>query len=124
MKEIHSTITTEYLENRPINRLLNGPTLDIDNTEETLARGTRRTLAQLRTNKCPLLKSYLNKIDNTNNPEPDCPLCGEIHDTTHLFRCVHVPTGLGVRDLWESPVEVARLLGEWGEKLGWPHGWT
>ena len=63
MKTIHTTIVQDHLSNRPINKLLNRPPPDIDKKEETLPHSTRRKLSQLRTNKSPLLMTYLHKID-------------------------------------------------------------
>src|SRR6476661_6730543 len=47
----------------------------INKNKQSLLRKTRRTLAQLRTNKSPFLKSYLHKIDPQNHPSPLCPIC-------------------------------------------------
>ena len=44
---------------------------------------TRRTLAQLSTNKSPFLKSYLHKVDAKTHPSPLCPLCN-IHTSLQL----------------------------------------
>jgi hypothetical protein len=121
MKTIHTTIVQEFLSNRPHNKLLNRQAPDIDKTEETLPRMTRRRLAQLRTDKSPLLMTYLHKIDPDNHPSDTCPLCNRHpHDTKHLFDCDELPTRLSVQDLWVDPVGVSALLFAWGEKLGWP----
>ena len=69
MKTIHTTIIQDHLNNRPINKLLNRPPPDIDKKEETLPHSTRRKLSQLRTNKSPLLMTYLHKIDPANHPQ-------------------------------------------------------
>ena len=54
---------------------------------------TRRTLAQLRTNKSPFLKVYVHKFDAKTHPSPLCPLCNtHIHDTHHLFNCTPIRT--------------------------------
>ena len=120
IKDIHTSITQNYLHSIPDNRLLNRPPPDIDKSEDTLPRHIRRNLAQLRINKSPLLSSYLHSIDEMTHPSPDCTLCHrEVHDAAHLFHCTEVPTALGVEDLWLNPVAVSELLGEWGEKLGW-----
>ena len=121
MKTIHTTIVQDHLSNRPINKLLNRPPPDIDKKEETLPHSTRRKLSQLRTNKSPLLKTYLHKIDPANHPAANCPLCNDPnHDSLHLFNCPDIPTTLTVWDLWTDPVGVAALLDVWGEKLGGP----
>ena len=78
-------------------------------------------LSQLRTNKSPLLMTYLHKIDPANHPAANCPLCHDPnHDSLHLFNCPDIPTTLTVWDLWTDPVGVAALLDVWGEKLGGP----
>ena len=119
MKTIHTTIVQRHLRDRPNNKILDRPPPDIDKSEETLTRPTRRRLAQLRTNKSPLLRQYLHKIDPTNYPTEDCPLCrAGPHDTRHLFDCTEVPTDLTTLDLWTNPCRVAALLDTWGEKLG------
>ena len=121
MKTIHTTIVQDHLSNRPINKLLNRPPPDIDKKEETLSHSTRRKLSQLRTNKSPLLMTYLHKIDPANHPAANCPLCNDPnHDSLHLFNCPDIPTTLTVWDLWTNPVGVAALLDVWGEKLGGP----
>ena len=81
----------------------------------------RRKLSQLRTNKSPLLMTYLHKIDPANHPAANCQLCNDPnHDSLHLFNCPDIPTTLTVWDLWTDPVGVAALLDVWGEKLGGP----
>ena len=122
MKTIHTTIVQDHLNNRPINKLLNRPPPDIDKKEETLPHSTRRKLSQLRTNKSPLLMTYLHKIDPANHPAANCPLCNDPnHDSLHLFNCPDIPTTLTVWDLWTDPVGVAALLDVWGEKLVLTH---
>ena len=87
---------------------------------------TRRTLAQLRTNKSPFLKSYLHKVDAKTHPSPLCPLCNiHTHDTHHLFNCTHIRTTLSPLDLWTDPAGVTALLARWTEKLaGGPQAGT
>ena len=78
----------------------------------------RRTLAQLRTNKSPFLKSYLHKVDAKTHPSPLCPLCNiHTHDTHHLFNCAHIRTTLSPLDLWTDPDGVTALLARWTGKL-------
>ena len=79
---------------------------------------TRRTLAQLRTNKPPFLKSYLHKVDAKTHLSPLCPLCNiHTHDTHHLFNCTHIRTTLSPLDLWTDPAGVTAQLARWTEKL-------
>ena len=100
-KTIHTNIVDRYLRSRAPNRLLNSIPPSVDSFEEDLARDKRRTLAQLRTNKSPFIKTYLNHIDPDSNPSDLCPLCGiGQHDTVHLFNCTHMPTALTPTDLW------------------------
>ena len=123
MKTIHTTIVQDHLINRPINKLLNRPPPDIDKKEETLPHSTRRKLSQLRTNKSPLLMTYLHKIDPANHPAANCPLCNDPnHDSLHLFNCPDIPTTLTVWDLWTDPVGVAALLMCGGEAGRAPSG--
>ena len=78
----------------------------------------RRTLAQLRTNKSPILISYLHKVDETHHPSPLCPLCKtHPHTTDHLFNCTHLYTSSNILDLWMSPERVAPLLVRWKRRL-------
>ena len=86
--------------------------------QQLLPRLTRRTLAQLRTNKSPSLKSYLYKVDAKTHPPPLCPLCNiHTNDTLHFFNCIHIRTTLSSLDLWTVPAEVTALLARWTEKL-------
>ena len=118
LKTIHTTIVSDHLRDRPVNKILNRQAPDIDKDEETLPRQTRRRLAQLRTNKSPLLRQYLNKIDSRTYPTDEWPLCGvSPHDTPHLFDCTELPTDLTTEDLWTNPRGVADLLAAWEEKL-------
>ena len=100
-----------YIDSLVNNRIIGIKPPGINPIEETLPRGTRRTLAQLRTNKSPLLNSYLNKINPKTNPSPNYPLCkNKTHDTKHLFTCTNIKTNLGPLVLWYEPVAVAELL--------------
>ena len=122
-KTIHTTIVQAHIENKPHNKILNRPAPDINPKETTLTRQTRRRLAQLRTDKSPLLMTYLHKIDEDNHPDDLCPLCKtQPHNTRHLFDCPDVPTDLTVEHLWTEPVRAADHLAAWGKKLGWPQG--
>ena len=111
MKTIHTTIVQDHLSNRPINKLLNRPPPDIDKKEETLSHSTRRKLSQLRTNKSPLLMTYLHKIDPANHPAANCPLCNDPnHDSLHLFNCPDIPTTLTVWICGRTPWGWLRCL--------------
>ena len=109
---------------------LKASALPIELTWQTLAapkRILRRlTIAQLRTNKSPFLKSYLHKVDANSRPSPLCPLCNtHTHNIHHLFNCTHIRTRLSPLDLWTDPVGVTALLARWTEKLaGGPQAGT
>ena len=116
-KILHTEIVKNHIENRPINPLIQMQSPEIHKTEMLLPRGTRRTLAQMRAHKCPLLQAYLHDIGG--GEDPGCPMCGhERHDTQHLFECPQMPTELTPIHLWRSPAEVADLLERWKTALG------
>ena len=93
MRYIHTSIFSRHLATRGNKKILRTPPPHISSFEEILARITHRTLAQLRTNKYPFLKSYLHKVDAKTHPSPLCPLCSiHTHDTHHLFNCTHIRT--------------------------------
>ena len=125
LKTIHSKIVTDHARVVEPNKILQEPAPAIHPSEQELPRHTRRALAQLRTNKSPLLLQYLNKIDPVNHPSPSCPLCNHNpHDSLHLFNCPEISTTLGPRDMWENPTEVAGVLQRWGARLGWSQEWA
>ena len=81
-----------HLATRDNNKILCTPPPHISRSEEIHPRLTRRTLAQLRTNKSHFLKSYLHKVDAKTNPSPLCSHCNtHTHDTHHLFNCTLMP---------------------------------
>ena len=111
-----------HLATRVNNKILCTPPPHIISSEEILLRLTRRTLAQLSTNKSPFLKSYLHKVDAKSHPSPLCPLCNtHTHDThtthTHIINCSHMRTTLSPLDLWTDPAGVTALLSRLAEKL-------
>ena len=124
IKTIHTDIVNEFLRTRQHNPILNNIPPEISTTEQTLNRRYRRTLAQLRAGKSPILKQYMNKIQPQHHTDPHCPLCtnNTPHNTQHLFECPAVPTRLSALDLWVRPGEVVGLLGRWAAAMGWP-GW-
>ena len=114
--KLHTAFVKQHLDNTPIHPLIGRRPPEVHRTEQSLSRKIRRTLAQLRAMKSPLLKEYLSNIGAEDNPL--CPLCGqESHNTAHLFRCQSIPTDLVPIDLWHRPVLVAELLGEWQAAL-------
>ena len=118
LKLIHSHIVSNHLSQRPPNKVLQDQTPSVSPAELLLSRETRRTLAQLRTNKSPLLVSYLFSIGDPRHPSPLCPLClMHDHTSSHLFECKSLPTSLSSLDLWTNPNKVEPFLATWGERL-------
>ena len=89
MRHIHTSIVSMHLATRGNNKILRTPPPHTSSSEEILTRLTRRTLAQLWTNKSPFLTSYLHKVDAKTHPSPLCPLCNihtsslQLHPHTH-----------------------------------------
>ena len=117
MRNIHTSIVSQHLDARDNIKILRTHPPRVSSTEENLPRHTRRTLAQLRTNKSPFLPSYLHKIDASTHPSPLCPLCRIHEHTTHLFSCPQIHTTLSALDLWRDPSGVAALLDDWRRNL-------
>ena len=114
MRHIHTSIVSRHLATRGNNKILRTPPPHTRSSEEILPRLTRRTLAQLRTNKSPFLKSNLHKVDAKTHPSPLCPLCNtHTHDTHHLLNCTHIRTTLSPLDLWTDSAGVTALLARW-----------
>ena len=65
----------------------------ISPSELSLPRETRRTLAQLRTNKSPIL-IYLHQVDETHHPSPLCPLCKTHPQTTFSTAHTYIPQAI------------------------------
>ena len=106
MRHIHTSIVSRHLAIRGNNKILRTHPPHTSSSEERLPRLTRRTLALLRTNNSPFLKSYLHKVDAKTHPSPLCPHCNiHTHDTHHLFNCTHIRTTLSPLDLWTDPPE-------------------
>ena len=85
MRHIHTSIIFRHLATRGNNKILCTLPPHISSSEERLPRLTCRTLAQLRTNKSPFLKSYLHKVNAKTHPSPLCQLCNiHTHDTSSL----------------------------------------
>ena len=126
MRHIHTSIVSRHLATRGNNKILRTPPPHTSSSEDRLPRLIRRTLAQLRTNKSPFLKSYLHKVDAKTHPSPLCPLCNiHTHETHHLFNCTHLRTTLSPLDLWTDPAGVTALLARWTNQLvGGPQAGT
>ena len=88
MRHIHTSIVSMHLATRGNNKILRTPQPHISSSEEILPRLTRRTLAQLRSNKSPFLKSYLRKVDAKSHPSPLFPLCNTHTHDTHTHHTV------------------------------------
>ena len=115
-KNIHTLTVKQYLENTVIHPLINRRPPDVARSEEQLPRSTRRTLAQLRAQKCPLLQAYKHSIGAAE--DPSCPLCGqEEHNTAHLFGCRQLETELQPIDLWQRPELAAELVEDWRTRI-------
>ena len=53
--------------------------------QQIVTEGSQTILAQLRTNKSPILHKYLHKITPETHTTPNCPLChSQTHDTKHI----------------------------------------
>ena len=84
MRHIHTSIVSRHLATRGNNKILRTLPPHTSSAEEIRPRLPHRTLAQLRTNKSPFLKSCLHKVDDKSHPSPLCPLCNtHTHDTHH-----------------------------------------
>ena len=111
MRHIHTFIVSVHLATRSNSKILRTPPPHISSSKEILPRLTRCTIAQLRTNKSPFLKSYLHNVDAKSHPSPLCPLCNtHTHHTHHLFKCSLIRTTLSPLDLWTDPAGEAALL--------------
>ena len=116
--QIHTNIVQSHLMQRNHNKLIHQHAPKISPSELSLPRETRRTLTQLRTNKSPILISYLHKVDETHHPSTLCPLCKtHPHTIDHIFNCTHLYTSSNILDLWISPERVAPLLVRWRRRL-------
>ena len=106
---IHTT-TVSFSEalNTPC-PLLGIPPPKVHESELSLPRTYRSTLAQLRSTHCTHLNSYQYKIGKILSPL--CPDCGIAdHSVSHLFQCNSNHTTLTVADLWHNPRCVARFI--------------
>ena len=100
---LHTSIVSSHLATRGNNKILRTSPPHIISSEEILSRLTSRTLDQFRTNKSSFLKSYLQKVDAKSHPSPLYPLCNtHVHDTHHLFNCIHIRTTFVCRPRWSD----------------------
>ena len=109
MKSIHKTAVSSNINGYEPNNVLQRIPPVISPDERRLPRSTRTTLAQLRSGYCPLLTSYMSRLDPSVKNE--WPLFeSQSHDTAHLFSCAQKPTTLEATSLWENPIEAAQFL--------------
>ena len=87
MRHIHTSIVSMHIATRGNNKILRAPPPHIISSEEILTCLTRRTLARLRTNKFPFLKSYVHKVDAKSYHSPLCPICKTPTHETQPLRC-------------------------------------
>ena len=109
IKSIHTTAVSNTINGYEPNKVLQRIPPAISSDERRLPRSTRTTLAQLRSGYCPLLTSYMSRLDPS--VKIKCPLCdSQPHDAAHLFSCPQRPTTLEATSLWENPIEAAQIL--------------
>ena len=120
VRHIDTSIVSRHQATRGNDKILRTPPPHISSSEEILPCLTCLTIAQLRTNKTPFLKSYIHKVDAKSHPSPLCPLCNTHTHTTHIISStapIHIRTTLSLLDLWTDPVGVTAMLARWTEKL-------
>ena len=112
MCELHTSIVSRHLTTIGNNKILRTPPPHIISSEEILPRLTRRTLAQLRTNKSPFLKSYLYKVDANSHPSTLCLLYNtHTHDTLSPLDLTMVSsTGRPLREFRQTQNRVRQSL--------------
>ena len=81
MRHIHTSIVSRNLATRGNNKILRTPPPHISSSEEILPLLTRRSLAQLITNKLPFLKSHLHKVNDKSHPHHYAPSVTLTHTT-------------------------------------------
>ena len=112
LKTLHTLSVQETILNQAPNLVLNEPAPEIHKSERSLSRKARVTLAQLRSGYSSHLNTFLNRINPTKYPDPNCPDCSLApHTTAHLFNCSTNPTYLTPRSLWTNPTSAALFLG-------------
>ena len=117
LKHIHTSITFQYFSSRKYSKVTNTIPHDIHSSEQSLPPHMHTKLAQLRTNKAPLLCSYLHKI-NSNVYTPQCLLClKHAHNTNYLFNCNLIPMQHHTSSLWTNPHKAAEHIQEWQSRL-------
>ena len=118
MCHIHTSIVSRHLAPRGNNKILRTPPPHISSSEEILPRLTRRTLAQLRTNKSPFFKSYLHKVDAKSHPSSLFCLCNTHASSLQLHPHMHHIVTTGFVD---RPRRSDCTAGQTDGEAGW---WT
>ena len=85
MKQIHTTIIINYINNREHNTITNTKPLNVHHSQTNPPIATRRTLVQRRTNKCPIITLICKQNRRWQTPITTMPLLQ--NRTTHLFNC-------------------------------------
>ena len=90
--QIHTSIVQSHLLQRNHNKIIHQHAPKISLSElSPPPRESRRTLVQLRTNKSPILISYLHKVDETHHTFPLYPLCKTHPHTTYSNAHTYIP---------------------------------
>ena len=87
MRHIHTSIVSRHLATRGNNKILRTPPPHTSSSEEILPRLTRRTLAQLRTNKSPFLNNNMFRYRSIGTPMFRYRSIG-----TRMFRYISIGT--------------------------------
>ena len=81
----------------------------ISESEKSLKRIDRTTLAQLRSGQCKYLNDY--QVLTGRSTSALCPECLlHRHTARHIFNCDAIPTNLVPKDMWNNPTLVADFL--------------
>ena len=118
MRHIHKSIVSRHLATRGNNKILHTPPPHISSSEEKLPRLTRRTLAQLRTNKSPSSNHTYTKPTPKHIHHHYAPSVTSTH-TTHIISST-APT-LSPLDFWTDPRRSDCTAGQMDGEAGW---WT
>ena len=98
IQSIHTTAVSNIINGYEPNKVLQRIPPAISPNKRRLPQSTITALAQLRGGHCPLLTSYMSRLDPSVKNE--CPLCeSQPHDAAHLFSCPQRPTTLEATSL-------------------------
>ena len=97
MRDIHTSIVSQHLAARDNNKLLRTHPTQVSSTEENLPRHTRRTLAQLRTNKSPppIISTQNRRLNTPITTLPPLSHSRTYHTSLQLPTDMHHAVGLG-----------------------------